>query len=321
MLDDDDAVAFASSAALDLLALRADAIEHQSLRDHVRVSAPALPLLVQARDGLQHLALEAGNGPRFVARLSVLHDRRAVPTHVCLSLDAPRVAAPQAAALDALGRLAAELGHEINNQLAAALNYASIVQRRVVSFGGTAAALRGGASSNGAGLIEPEHLDELQQALWRASGWTASLRLVGRQRSVAPERLHCDQVLLELEPLLRHIASELNLHFDLDAARSCIQIPRAYFEQVVIGVLAHALAPSSSKAITVRTRQLSGGEARGPLVRISFEVHGDHISNTMHAAQRGAAKPRSTLRRAIKRCGARLHHDAQRVWVDFDARD
>jgi C4-dicarboxylate-specific signal transduction histidine kinase len=303
VLDEEDAVVFATSTALGLLGTRADALEQQPLRDHATISAPGLPLLVQACDGLQHVALEAHDGRRFVARLRVLSDRRAVATHVSLTLDAPRAVATQAPSLEALGRLAAELGHEINNQLAAALNYASIVQRRVGS---------------GDGLVEREHLEELQQALWRASGWTASLRLVGRQRSATPERLSADQVLVELEPLLRHVLGETTLHFDLDAARSRIEVPRAYFEQIVIGMLAHALSRASSpKAITVRTRVLNGGEARSPLVRLTCEAHGEHISNTSLAAQRGTARPRSTLRRALKRCNATLNHDQHEIWADF----
>ena len=299
VIDDDDEVAFASSSAAGLLAAPSAAIERRPLREHAALATPGLPLLVQACDGLRRIALEAQDGRRFVAALSVLSDRRGTPTHVSLVLETARIKRGPESALEALGRLAAELGHEINNQLAAALNYGSIVQRRI-----------------GATSTEGEHLGELQQALWRASAWASSLRVVGRQRSATAECLQIDQVLLELEPLLRHIASELALHFDLDAGRRNIYVPRAYLEQLVVGMTAHAIGRAAAPlSLTVRTR------VQGSLVRIACDLHDAQERTSNAPAQRSGARARGILHRAVKRCGARLHHDARSIWIDFTAAD
>ena len=85
--------------------------------------------------------------------------------------------------------------------------------------------------------------------------WASSLRVVGRQRSATAERLQLDQVLLELEPLLRHIAGEVALHFDLDAARSAVHVPRAHLEQLIVGITVHALGRTGAPvSLTMRTR-------------------------------------------------------------------
>jgi hypothetical protein len=236
-----------------------------------------------------------------VATLNVLHDRRSTPTHVSLTLEAARIKRSPESALEALGRLAAELGHEINNQLAAALNYGSIVQRRI-----------------GANTPEGEHLGELQQALWRASAWASSLRVVGRQRSATAERLQLDQVLLELEPLLRHIAGEVALHLDLDAARSVVHVPRAHLEQLIVGMTVHALGRAGAPvSLTMRTR-VEGGGTRPGIVRLTCDLH-DRQETAAAPAQRAGARARGILHRAVKRSGARLRHDTRSIWVDFSS--
>lgn len=298
VLDDDDVVAFASSAAAGLLGVSCSALERRPLRDSAGLATPGLPVLVQACDGLRKMALETTDGRRFVATLNVLRDRRGAPTHVSLALDAVRSTQSPANALDALGRLAAELGHEINNQLAAALNYGSIVQRRI-----------------GATTAEGEHLGELQQALWRASAWASSLRVVGRQRSAAPECVHIDRVLLEIEPLLRHIAGDVALHLDLDAGRRAIYVPRASFEQLVVGMVAHALGRAGVPiSLTIRTRMQES------VVRLACDLNDGQPPGSA-PAQRSGARARGILHRAVKRCTARLQHDSRTIWVDFKAQD
>ena len=298
VLDEDDVVAFASSAASGLLGTSCSGVERRPLRDCASLATPGLPVLVQACDGLRKVALETNDGRRFVATLTVLRDRRGAPTHVSLALESARVKQGPESSLEALGRLAAELGHEINNQLAAALNYGSIVQRRI-----------------GATTPEGEHLGELQQALWRASAWASSLRVVGRQRSAACECLRIDQVLLEIEPLLRHIAGEVTVHLDLDAGRRAVYVPRASFEQLVVGMVAHALGRAGAPvSLTVRTR------VQDDVVRLACDVQ-DSQPRASSPAQRSGARARGVLHRAVKRCGAHLHHDTRAIWVDFEAQD
>jgi signal transduction histidine kinase len=284
------------------LSVASSSIERKPLREHAALATPGLPVLVQACDGLRRIALEAQDGRRFVAMLDVLCDRRGTPTHVSLALEAPRIKRSSENAFEALGRLAAELGHEINNQLAAALNYGSIVQRRI-----------------GATTAEGEHLGELQQALWRASAWASSLRVVGRQRSATGESLQLDQVLLDLEPLLQHITGDVALHFDLDAARSSVFVPRAHLEQLIVGMAVHALGRAGAPlSLTLRTRVESSGAARPAVVRLTCALH-DAQERDAAPAQRAGARARGILHRAVKRCGARLRHDARSIWADFEA--
>jgi hypothetical protein len=118
-----------------------------------------------------------------------------------------------------------------------------------------------------------------------------------------------------LEPLLRHLARDVRVQMRLgrDVPEVCAQ--RAYFEQVVItlAMMLLARAPTDS-VLRITVQPAAAGSAAS--VRILMELVADgERTNTRRSAN--GHRTHSGLRRALKRCGARLGHDARRVWVDF----
>jgi hypothetical protein len=218
---------------------------------------------------------------------------------VCIGLE-PAQRPSAVSAIDVLGRLTGELVHDINNQLSAALNYVFILQRRV-------------------GREEPwaSHLDGLQAAAWRAAALAGGLRLVGRKRSAEPQCLRLGETIEALEPLLQHVATGVQLELRLAQGLPEVHAPLAYLEQVVMMVALYALgrAPIGS-TLRLQTELASRDPSSEPIARLVFELITDFA--TASSPPRAAmAQANGVLRRALKRCGARLGHDDRRVWVEF----
>jgi signal transduction histidine kinase len=203
------------------------------------------------------------------------------------------------AAFDSLGRLAGELAHDVNNQLAAALNYVFILRRRLAA-------------------IEPiaSHLEELQAAVWRASGLASTLRVVGRTRNADPEALLLEDVVHGLQPLLRHIARDVRVEAVHAADAYALNAPRAYVEQaiVIVALVLLARAPTDSvlRVSTIRAQR----PGRAPSARLVLELVGDREPAPARSNSNGHSTHHG-LRRALKRCGARMGHDARSVWIEF----
>jgi signal transduction histidine kinase len=197
--------------------------------------------------------------------------------------------------------MASELSHELNNQLAAALNYAAIVERRV-----------------GADHPLAEHLSELRASLWRATSAAAALRLVGRRGSDQPEVIAIDETLEALGPVLRHLTPACKLEITKrDAAH--VRARRADIERLVTAITLYAYSRRvEPQSLELHVEPFASSDARaGSWIRIVCQLDDDDDSmlDSVPAA-RGRLVTRTGLRRALKRCGARIGHDATRAWVD-----
>lgn len=233
-----------------------------------------------------------------------LSDRWDRTTHVCIELE-ERVESRAGATLELIGRLAGELAHDINNQLSAALNYVFVLQRRL-----------------GAAPELAPHLSGLHDATWQAAMLADGLKLVARKR--VPERaaLQLEQVVNQVAPLLRHLVRGARVEVRGEPELPEIHAPLAYAEQLIITLALTALRRGAGdRGLIVRVAGVRGPDAV-TRVRLSYElVHAQGPACDPQLA-RAAASLRSThhgaLRRAIRLCGARLGHDARRVWVDFE---
>jgi signal transduction histidine kinase len=238
------------------------------------------------------------------ATFTAVRDRWGRTAHACVTLQPLGASEPRADshALESVGRLAGELAHDINNQLSAALNYVFILRRRIAE--------------------EPltSHLEELQAAIWRASGLTSALKTIARKRR-QPEHLQLAHVMIDLEPLLRYVAGDIRLQVRVPRDLPGVDAPLAYFEQVIITIALFLIARAPSDSVLKLSAQAvepTGDAAAGAAARtrIVFELLCDgERTNTRPNAN--GHRTHSGLRRALKRCNARLGHDANRVWVQF----
>jgi hypothetical protein len=163
IVDHMDRICFANDAASALLGRGADDLQHAVLHHHVALhhrnddGSAGGSAFRHAAWSSATLTATLPDGRPAQAKFSVVRDRFGKMTHASVALE-PIATGAEDALLELLGRLSGELAHDINNHLSAALNYVFILRRRLSS--------------------EPvnEHLEELQAAIWRASGLTSTIR-------------------------------------------------------------------------------------------------------------------------------------------------
>src|SRR5689334_20009271 len=263
IIDALDRIAFANSAAERLLGSAEVPLEHSDVDRHLLAldGSRAFPegALEQVSYGACNAKLTLANGRVVCATLTPLNDRWGQPAHVAIALD-PIAVPEQAPTLEALGRLAGELAHDINNQLSAALNYVFILRRRL-------------------GRTTPwaSHLDELQAAAWHAAALTGGLRLIGRTRSAEPERVSLGEVVRQIEPLLRHLARKVAVEIVVDPGLPEVSAPLAYVEQAVVMATVYALARTPVDG------------------RLRLRAYGHQVSRAHAASARLCCEPEQTI--------------------------
>jgi signal transduction histidine kinase len=202
-----------------------------------------------------------------------------------------------AASLEVMGRMASELAHELNNQLATALNYAAIVQRRL-----------------GADHPTAPHLGELRESLQRATALAATLKLVGRRNAGAAELLELDEALLALAPVLRHLVPDCVIELPVEPLGR-VRAQRADLERLIVAVVLYTQSKrSGDQRLLLRCEPAS---LRDQGVRVCCVLDGDALLEG-GGALRGRLVEGASLRHVLKRCGARIGHDRTRAWLDFD---
>jgi signal transduction histidine kinase len=212
------------------------------------------------------------------------------------------------AGLEVAGRLAAELGHDLNNQLSAVLSYSFLLGRAVDRD----PALK-------------EHLAELQASAWRAADLAQTLRHFAPRRASQRGPLDVNAIILAAAPVLRRVLDECSLE-----TRLALRLPagtgaRTELEQVLVGLVLHARRTLPRGGTIVLTTRGVGaeGDPERALVRISCtarEADDDSLPARAPAAVSRPAPRLSLVRRALKRLGARLSHDAEAVHVDLPGR-
>jgi hypothetical protein len=144
----------------------------------------------------------------------------------------------------------------------------------------------------------------------------STLRVVGRKRSADPEALLLDDMLRALLPLLQHIARDVRVEVVHAAESYALNAPRAYVEQaiVIVALLLLARAPTDS-VLRVSTLHVQRPD-RTACARVVLELVGDREPAPARSNSNGHST-HNGLRRALKRCRARMGHDARSVWVEF----
>jgi PAS domain S-box-containing protein len=148
--------------------------------------------------------------------------------------------------MEALGRLAGGVAHDVNNMLTVIAGYAQIARSHV---------------DDGEGA---EALDEVGSATKRVQGLTRRLLAFARRRSVEPARLDLSEVVGGLLPMLRSlVGGTVRVRCDAEPGVPPVRADRAGMEQVIVNLVVNArdaMPDGGEVAIALR------GEAGGLVV-------------------------------------------------------
>jgi len=308
IVDGSDCVQLASSGAELLFGELSVDLRCGSLWDHLSAldRAPTGSLLVAVQAGLRQIDLTLFDGKTHRASLTTLADARGVATHVRVEMTEPGRGAPLGRTLDAVGRMAGVLAHDVNNQLSAALNCVYLIRRRMPKDDTIAA-----------------HLHELQSALWRAATLVGGAKRLPHAQSPEPGSTSLNDTVNGLVPLLRHLAQSIDIETRLDSELPGLQAPIAELEQVILATVLFSIRRAAGRSTRIRIESSvvvgTHGTTAKPAARLLCTLCPDDDALTTRPSPIPAHVD-GGLRRALKRCGAHSGHDDLRVWIDFAIR-
>lgn len=167
--------------------------------------------------------------------------------------------------MEALGRLAGGIAHDFNNLLTAIIGFASLLKEKT----------------------PPDHpgrpcIEEIVKAGNRAAALTGQLLSFSRRQVVEPRVLDLNQVVRDMETLLRRLIGEdVILVTDLEADLDPVRIDQSQMEQVIVNLAVNARdAMPHGGTLTLKTRNVTlatalpvrGGEAIPPGPYVQFVV-------------------------------------------------
>jgi two-component system cell cycle sensor histidine kinase/response regulator CckA len=164
----------------------------------------------------------------------------------------------QSQKMEAIGRLAGGVAHDFNNLLSVIMSYGDLLI---------------------AGL-PPDHamrpdLQEIRRAAARAAELTKQLLTFGRQQVLAPRLLDLNQVLVEVEKMLRRILGE-DVELVISPARDLgqVRVDLGSIQQVILNLVINArdAMPTGGKLTLETSNELLGperGVAPGDYVRLT----------------------------------------------------
>jgi two-component system, cell cycle sensor histidine kinase and response regulator CckA len=125
--------------------------------------------------------------------------------------------------MEALGRLAGGMAHDFNNLLTTVEMLRSLIERKAAR-----------------GMAVDTELAELKGAVARGAAFTGQLLAFCRRRPVAPVLVDLADVVREMEPLLRRLATE-SIHTHISAPDSApVVADRSQLEQVILNLAINA---------------------------------------------------------------------------------
>jgi PAS domain S-box-containing protein len=172
--------------------------------------------------------------------------------------------------LEAVGRLAGGMAHEINNMMTAIIGFGGFALRRI-----------------GEGHGAAEDVREMIKAANRSAGIVRQVLAFGRRQHVQLARMDLHDVLRDVRPMLLQLAaSPIDVSFELMPSRALVVADRGQLEQLLVNLTLNARdAMPTGGTLTFRTArvQLDGDFARhqpgielrtGPYVELSVRDTG-----------------------------------------------
>jgi PAS domain S-box-containing protein len=126
--------------------------------------------------------------------------------------------------METVGRLAGGIAHSFNNLLAAIAFQCELLDDRLE-----------------AGDARRAHVDEIQKAGERAATLAQQLLAFGRRQVLQPRVLRLNDVLSEMEPMLRRLIGEhIELETQLDPEAGSVHVDLGQLEQVILNLVVNA---------------------------------------------------------------------------------
>jgi PAS domain S-box-containing protein len=183
----------------------------------------------------------------------------------------------QSQRLESLGQLAGGVAHDFNNLLAVIMSYATFIGEEVA-----AAAT---AAHDGRWDAVSRDVEQVQLAAGRATELTRQLLAFGRREVVRPQPLAFDEVVRNLEPLLRRTLGahiDLVIHSEPDVAT--VMADRGQMEQVLVNLAVNARdAMPGGGVLTIDTQDVRVEEADASSLGLDVGKHVRlRVSDTGH---------------------------------------
>lgn len=168
----------------------------------------------------------------------------------------------QAEKMEALGRLAGGIAHDFNNLLTAINGYADLVAMELPD----ASPLR-------------SEVAQIRSAGERGAELVRYLLAFGRRQPLRPQAIDLGNVLADLEPLLRRLATEaVDVRIRIEDGTPLIHCDRSQLEQSIVNLVVNARdAMPAGGAVTIAAR--AGDAADGSFAVIEVSDAGTGIAN------------------------------------------
>jgi two-component system cell cycle sensor histidine kinase/response regulator CckA len=130
----------------------------------------------------------------------------------------------QAQKMEAIGRLAGGVAHDFNNLLMAIMGYSELMRAKVLKD-------------------DPlyDHLENILKAGAQASALTQQLLTFSRRQIVHPQLIDLQQVILDLEPMLRRILGEdIELEIIIDPMPVAVKGDPGHLSQIIMNLVVNA---------------------------------------------------------------------------------
>jgi two-component system cell cycle sensor histidine kinase/response regulator CckA len=275
----------------------------------VKREKPELPVVILTGTGTEEMAVEAMKmGATDYVIKSVSHMRR-LPHTIDTILENERLRRKLREAqafqahsqkMEALGRLAGGVAHDLNNVLTVMLGYGLSLREQ---------------------LPENEDLSEILRAVDRASRMTGQLLTLSRRQLVRPRLLNLNSVVRDMGGMFRRlIPADIELVLDLTEPLPLVEVDLGQWEQVVLNLVMNAReAQPSGGRIRIATR------ADGEWVRFEISDRGPGLDAalrdkifepffTTKGQQQGTGLGLATVYAIVAQSGGR-------VWVESPARE
>jgi PAS domain S-box-containing protein len=170
--------------------------------------------------------------------------------------------------LDAVGKLAGGVAHDLNNMLTIINGYSEILSE--------------GLHGSDLGKMA----EQVKKAGDRVAALTQGLLAVGRKLMLAPRALDLNALLAELEPALRRkLGESVSLSTSLAADLGQVRVDSARFQQALLDLAANARdAMPKGGTLTIATRNVELDEARAAAAEVR---PGPYVALTMGDTGRG----------------------------------
>jgi PAS domain S-box-containing protein len=149
--------------------------------------------------------------------------------------------------MEAIGRLAGGIAHSFNNLLAAIAFQCELLSDRLEEKD-----------------ERRDHVEQIQKAGERAAALARQLLAFGRKQVLQPQVLCLNQVIRDMEPMLRRLLGEqIRLKTQLDPAEAAVHVDLGQLEQVILNLVANArdsMLSGGSLVLATESREIAAEE-------------------------------------------------------------